>query len=249
MKAKELLNKISEEYERILGQKLVGVYAHGSVAFGCFNERNSDIDFIAVVDEPLSNDEKTALIKALLESEKYAPEKGLEMSVVLLQHCREFVYPTPFELHYSIAYREDAMADTQAFAERMHGKDYDLAAHFTVIRSVGLVVRGAEVREVFGGVPKEHFLDSIMRDIEDAAEYIEYNPVYYTLNLCRVLAYKRGGGILSKEDGARWACENIPPLYAVVANEALNSYRTGKIFDEDMPLTAFAEYMLNEINR
>lgn len=249
MTAKELLKKTAEEYKRILGGKFVGVYAHGSVAFGCFNEKNSDIDFIAVVNQPLSNGEKTELINALIKLEEYAPEKGFEMSVVLSQHCEDFVYPTPFELHYSAAYREDAMADAESFAERMHGNDHDLAAHFTVIKAVGFAVCGEEISEAFGEVPKEHYLDSIKRDIGDAAEYIGYNPVYYTLNLCRVLAYKRGAGVLSKEQGAQWAGENIPPLYAVVANEALNCYRTGAIFDEDMPLMAFVEYMLNEINR
>lgn len=248
MTVEKLLEKTAEEYKAVLSKKLAGVYVHGSVAFGCFNEKTSDIDFIAAVNEPLSHDEKTALIKALLESEKSAPEKGFEMSVVLTEHCRNFVYPTPFELHYSASYREDALNDAEGFAERMHGEDYDLAAHFTVIREVGFEVCGAEISEVFGEVPREHYLDSIMRDIADAAEYIEYNPVYYTLNLCRVLAYKRGAGVLSKVQGAEWASGNIMPVFAAVAREALNCYRTGEPFPEDMPITAFAEYMLNEIN-
>ncbi len=248
MTAKELLQRIAEKYKAVLGGKLVGIYVHGSLAFGCYNERTSDIDFIAVVNEPLSVDEKTALVKTLSELEKHAPEKGFEMSVVLLQHCRSFVYPTPFELHYSMTYREDVINDAGGFAERMHGRDYDLAAHFTVIREVGYALCGADISEVFGEVPKEHYLDSITRDISGAAEDIEYNPVYYTLNLCRVLAYKRGGGVLSKAEACEWADGNIPPVFAAVAGVALDSYRTGEPFPEDMPITAFAEYMLSEIN-
>lgn len=248
MTAKELLQKISAEYRDILGEKLVGIYAHGSLAFGCYNEKTSDLDFIAVVNDTLSQSEKTALVKVLSEHEKYAPEKGFEMSVVLSEHCKDFVYPTPFELHYSATYRDDALNDSEGFAERMHGRDHDLAAHFTVIREVGFAVCGKAISEVFGEVPREYYLDSITRDIEDAAELIEYNPVYYTLNLCRVLAFKRGAGVLSKLQGAQWASGNIPPVFAAVANEALGSYRTGEPFPEDMPVTAFAEYMLSEIN-
>ncbi len=248
MTAKELLEKISEEYSAILGEKLVGIYVHGSLAFGCYNQKTSDMDFIAVANEPLVQDEKTALIKVLLGLEKYAPEKGFEMSVVLSEHCKDFVYPTPFELHYSAAYRDDALNDNEGFAERMHGKDYDLAAHFTVIREVGFALCGNEISEVFSEVPREHYLDSIMRDIGDAADYIEYNPLYYILNLCRALAYKRGAGVLSKEQGAQWAGVNIPPVFAAVTNEALNCYKTGGAFPDDLPITAFAEYMLNEIN-
>ena len=246
--ANELLEKVAEKYKEILDNKLAGIYIHGSLAFGCYNDKVSDIDFIAVVYEPLSVEKKTELIKALTVLEKYAPEKGFEMSVVLKKHCLEFVYPTPFELHYSVAYRKDALDDSRRFAESMHGADYDLAAHFTVIKEVGYKVCGAEIDEIFGDVPREYYLDSIKRDIADAAEYIGYNPVYYALNLCRVLAFVKTGAVVSKQEGAEWAMKNIPPVYAVIAAEALNSYTTSVPFPEDMPIVAFAEYMLNEIN-
>ena len=40
---------IHGEYQTILGDNLVGIYVHGSIAFGCFHEEKSDIDFIAVI--------------------------------------------------------------------------------------------------------------------------------------------------------------------------------------------------------
>lgn len=249
MTAQKLLQKIAEEYNAILGGKLAGIYVHGSLAFGCYNEKSSDIDFIVAVNEPLSLEEKKSIIASLSELEQYAPEKGFEMSVVLAEHCKDFVYSTPFELHYSAAYRQDAADDIEGFCERMHGKDHDLAAHFTVMREVGFAVCGEPISEMFGEVPREHYLDSITRDIAGAAEDIEYNPVYYTLNLCRVLSYIENGAVLSKEQGAQWAMGNVPPVFSAVISEALNSYRTGKPFPEDMPITAFAEHMLSRINR
>lgn len=249
MTAKKLLEKIAEEYRSILGTKLTGIYVHGSLAFGCYNEKMSDIDFIAAVNEPLSLDEKKAIIASLSQLEHNAPEKGFEMSVVLAEYCRNFVYPTPFELHYSAAYRRDAANDIEFFCERMYGEDHDLAAHFTVIREVGFAVCGEPISNLFGEVPRECYLDSITRDIAGAAEDIEYNPVYYTLNLCRVLSYIESGKVHSKEQGAQWAMGNVPPVFSVVISEALDYYRTAKSFPEDMPITAFAEYMLSRINR
>ena len=35
-----------------------------------------------------------------------APEKGIEMSIVRKDVCRPFVYPTPFELHFSVSHLE-----------------------------------------------------------------------------------------------------------------------------------------------
>jgi hypothetical protein len=75
-------------HRQILGDKLTGLYVHGSLAFGCFRWETGDIDYLAVVKEPLSTAEKVGLIEALLRMDRAAPPKGLEMSVVLEQHCR-----------------------------------------------------------------------------------------------------------------------------------------------------------------
>lgn len=250
MTADELLKRIAERYREILGDDLTGIYVHGSLAFGCFNAKCSDVDFIVVTERQPDTAEKTAMTEVLLSLSDAAPEKGFEMSVVLSEHCGSFVYPTPFELHYSDAYKDDASEDITGFCERMHGTDHDLAAHFTVLREVGYAVCGKAVGEVFGEVPAEHYLDSIMRDIGGAVEDIGYNPVYYILNLCRVLGYRKGAGVLSKEQGALWAAEQLAPVWAEVVREALRCYRTGEEYpaDEDIPLSFFAEYMLGEIN-
>lgn len=41
------------------------------------------------------------MIRYLLEMKPLIPRKGLEMSVVLEEDVRNFLYPTPFELHFS----------------------------------------------------------------------------------------------------------------------------------------------------
>lgn len=127
-----LLNQISLEYQNILGRRLVGIYVHGSLAFGCYRRERSDIDFLAVTRDPPAPAEKEALIDALLKLENDWPAKGIEMSVVLKKYCANFVYPTPFELHFSKMYTERCRQDRKTFCRAMHGTDRDLAAHFTV---------------------------------------------------------------------------------------------------------------------
>ncbi len=62
-----LLNQISLEYQKILGRRLVGIYVHGSLAFGCYRRERSDIDFLTVTRDPPAPAEKEALIDALRE--------------------------------------------------------------------------------------------------------------------------------------------------------------------------------------
>ena len=76
----EILEKIKISYQTILQDKLVGIYIHGSIAFGCFNWEKSDIDFLVVVNEKLNQKEKESLISEILDLDIYCPKKGIEMS-------------------------------------------------------------------------------------------------------------------------------------------------------------------------
>ena len=53
----------------------------------------SDLDFIAVTERPPTQEQKEHLIVALLQLEREAPAKGLEMSVALLRDCRGLCLP------------------------------------------------------------------------------------------------------------------------------------------------------------
>ena len=129
----------------------------------------------------------------------------------------------------------------------MKGTDRDLAAHFSIINTHGNKLYGEDISDVFDIVSHEDYMDSIVYDIGNAADEITENPVYLTLNLCRALAYKRKGLILSKVEGGLWGIENIPG-YANFIFSAARSYRSGEemLFDADKAIS-FARKVLDEI--
>jgi len=251
MKVQTVLARIRECCERILRTNLVGVYVHGSLGFGCFRWEVSDIDYIVVVRNSLSSAEKEALIGDILEIDRIAPPKGLEMSVVLEEYCRHFVYPTPYELHFSNAHRQRCIDNLPEYCHVMHGVDSDLAAHFTIIRHVGFTLCGNPIEGVFGEVPRAGYLDSILLDIGSAASDIHTNPVYVILNLCRVLAFVQYGHVLSKQQGAKWGKANLPPDLHPVITAAEDSYVLGLSFPANIheSLTEFAERLLSAIRK
>jgi streptomycin 3"-adenylyltransferase len=226
------LQLIKNNYTAILKDNLAGIYVHGSVAFGCFDWSRSDIDYIVVVNTPLSHEDKGKLIQETSSINLSAPPKGLEMSVVLKEHCMNFIYPTPYELHFS-----NSHCDTAS------GADKDLAAHFTVIKHTGMALCGEPIDSVFGDVPEADYYDSIKADIEDAGTGISRNQIYYVLNLCRVLAYKQDGLILSKETGGIWGMKNITGRYSGIIKTALKYAEA----DNDL-LSEFYEHMLRLID-
>lgn len=244
----DLLNRIKEAYQDILGDNLTGIYVHGSIAFGCFHWERSDIDFLAVVEKPLMQFEKEQIIQTLLDLDAFAPSKGLEMSVLLRSACAPFADPTPFELHYSNAHRANYQRNLAETCQAMQGFDPDLAAHITVINHVGITLCGLPAQQVFAPVPKASYLRSLWCDIEGAAEEVEINSIYFILNLCRVLAYLECGQILSKEQGGEWGIAHLP-ADAELIRTALSAYLTGSSAPQGEACRFFAEKMLLRIRQ
>lgn len=240
-RCRALLDEITQSCREILGGDLVGVYVHGSLAFGCFRWETSDVDLMIVTERAPTQRQKERLIADLLRIEQKAPKKGLETSVVLKSDCLNFRYPTPYSLHYSVTWRERCKADPGRYCREKNGADPDLAAHFRVISRVGIVWYGAPIDEVFAKVPDDAFLDSIRLDVADAETDILQNPVYVILNLCRVAAFVATGEETSKEGGARWGISCLPTRLSAIVRKAEESYLRGAEFAEaDDDLIAFA---------
>ena len=250
MRVNALLQQIKTEYLAILGDTMVGFYVHGSLAFGCFSWERGDLDFLVVVSKEPTWEQKHALIEILLRTDENAPPKGFEMSIVTEDAVSPFVYPTPYVLHYSNAWRDAYRCDLDGTCRCLRGYDPDLAAHITVTRAVGFVLYGKPIKEVFAPVPAEQYLDSIRSDIENAVDDIAENPVYMTLNLCRVLGYMREGLILSKESGGMWGIANLPAEFRPLVSSTLAYYLDGVPFVYDTEAAQrFAEFMLDKIFR
>lgn len=248
-----LVELFVERSRQILGEDLAGIYLHGSAAMGCYNPAKSDLDLIVVVRNRLSNGRKRAFMDMVTELSALLPcteetHAGIEMSVVLQEICDPFVYPTPFELHFSAMHLAWYRRDPEDYIRKMNGTDRDLAAHFTVIRSRGRCLYGLPVEAVFGEVPAADYLDSIRDDIAGAREEIAGSTMYLTLNLARVLAWMSEGVVLSKKEGAEWGLRNLPAKYRPLLSSALEDYTgaSGVRYDTDLA-EDYADYMLGRI--
>ena len=222
-----LLSTFVEQSKEILGGSLAGIYLHGSAAMGCFRADKSDLDLIVVVDSPVPDPVKRAFMDMVVRCNAMGPAKGIEMSIVLRKACSPFVYPTPFELHFSAAHLKWYAEDPEGYIRRMNGTDRDLAAHFTVIRRRGRCLYGAPVEDVFAEVPGPDYMDAIRDDVSDAPEQITENPMYLILNLARVLAWKEEKLVLSKKEGGEWALRRLPAEYHPLIRDALREYTEG----------------------
>lgn len=192
-----------------LGDNLAGVYLHGSLAMGCFNPEKSDIDLLVVTHEKAAAEVYKRLARQIVALRDTMPNSGgMELSVILETYLKNFVYPTPFEFHFSDfhleRYRQDADYLCGGF------EDADLAAHLTVVYHRGRTLYGTGIRKAFQPVDEQFYLQALLNDLEDVQESIAEKPVYYTLNLCRVLLFCKSGRWPPKKKAANGGCRPCP---------------------------------------
>lgn len=243
-----VIDEFTAMSKEIIGDKLTGIYLHGSMVMDCFNPEKSDIDFLIVIENDISDAQKMEFLKQVVKLNGLAPAKGLEISIVKREYCKPFVYPTPFELHFSPMHLQWFRDNPENYVEKMKGEDKDLAAHFTIINRYGIVLYGEKIEHVFGVLAKKDYVDSIWSDVEGAREEIAEDPIYIILNLCRVLAVLKDDLYLSKQFGGEWGIAHLSERYHSLILQALECYKTNQRMQADMELAGqFAEEMLKII--
>jgi predicted nucleotidyltransferase len=212
------LDELAAGLRRILGDRLVGVYVHGSVALGCFNPRRSDLDVIAVATEAPTREEHEQLAALLarvsgppepLEPVEAPEERPLEFHLLLTDDVRPWRHPCPFELHW-----HGGLID--------RGEDPDLAAHVTVARASGIALVGPPPKEVFPEVPWADFEASLRNDLVWTRAH--GSELYRVLSPLRVWATLETKQPHSKVSAAEWALPRLPSDLRPVVERALAAY-------------------------
>jgi streptomycin 3"-adenylyltransferase len=222
------VTRLIDAFHVTLGDNLIGVYLHGSLAMGCFNPERSDVDLLVVTGPGMSVETKRRVMETLLASS--GRPRPIELSFLRESDLRPWRHPAPFDLHYGEgAWRERMQQALASGAWRRWNEetrhDPDLAAHVTVTRARGIALTGAPIEEVFPPVPGADYDDSICDDFRWILGHPDENPVYGVLNACRVLGCAETGRVLSKDEGAVWALGHLPGAHHAVLREALAIYR------------------------
>jgi len=216
----EELQQIVKLFLEEAGGNLVGVYLHGSMAMGCFNPNKSDLDLLVVLRRPEPADCYRRIAKRLIEIESTLPQGAAGIELSVILEACLSNFTYPTP--FELHYSAAHRDRYRSDDSYLCGgfEDPDLAAHI------------------------------ILGDVEDASEGILENPVYYTLNLCRVLLFLKEGRISSKREGGEWGAQALPLQYKDLIWKCLAEYKgTGglKFKPDPVLLTEFAGFMKREI--
>jgi predicted nucleotidyltransferase len=229
------------ETSAVLGARLVGVYLHGSLAFGCFNAARSDVDLLVVNDAPLGVDVKRRIVQSLLRIS--GSPRPVEVSYLSRADLARWSYPPTYDVHFSEGWRDRLAADLVGDGWRrwndiaIERRDPDLAAHVTVLRARGICLLGEPIAEVFPPVARADYLAAILDDLAWSREpaRLAADPAYSILNHCRVCRYLIDGSVTSKAEAGEWAATTLPGRWRPIVAAALIAYH-GAADDARVPL-------------
>lgn len=245
---RQYLVRIAAAMGEVLGEKLAGLYVHGSLATGAYHRERSDIDLIAVTSGKLSPAFRESVARTLVQLSDARPVPGdIEVSVLQERYARSFEHPMPYEVHYSSALHEKIRRGEFDFdADRTN---VDLAADIVDVRERGVTLYGPSPGAMFGPVPWHAFINALEADFDWARAHVRDMPVYAVLNACRVLhgTTARSMSAPNKDEAGTWALETVPRMYHSIVNDALQLYRGTKSLDDvvlvERDIIAFREYV------
>src|SRR5579859_2347396 len=134
------VNTLRTELQRLLGQNLIGIYLHGSLALGGFQPDRSDIDVIVVTAQRMDLETKRRCIELLLRISKMPCP--LDIRFLVQQDLFPFQHPLLCDLHFSETHRESYQQELRSGTRKdWNGKaqrDPDLTLHLTVLHHSGI---------------------------------------------------------------------------------------------------------------
>jgi hypothetical protein len=220
----EILSLLLSHVQQILGNLFVGMYLYGSLSSGDFNPETSDIDFLVVTTDTVS-EEKIAALESMhkriwasgmkwasrLEG-SYIPQKDIRRHDAKNPPC-----PTVNEGKFHID---------------RHGSDWIIQRY--IVREYGVVLAGPDPKTLIDPVAPDELRSAVLGILhewwfpmlDDATWLRQHGSNYHgyaVITMCRALHALEHGTIVSKPTAIQWARENLDEEWHPLIDQAVAS--------------------------
>jgi predicted nucleotidyltransferase len=208
--ATQLAQEIADSCAELLGDRLVAAILHGSLVLGDYSPASSDVDLLAIVERPLTDDELAALAELVLARGRAA---GIDLRVVTRAAAGEQTESPAMELYIGVHHDHEPELLRRIVGER------DLVAELSMVRAVGRSLVGPDPTAVVAATPAEWVVaygDEVLERWQQLTDDAEHAALM-VLTGCRIWRFAVEGVHCSKTEAAHWALLQEPALPAVEA--------------------------------
>ncbi len=230
---RNVLQLLLKNARPILGPEWIGLYIHGSLAYGDFDPQTSDIDFLVVTRTEVSE----AAFLRLKEMHRRLFSSGLSWSQKLEG---AYLPRTHLRRHEPAQPPIPWLGVDGHFARETLGRDWIIQRW--ILREKGIAVEGPQIKGMIDPVSPADLKGAVLGSLQEwwsppfpsPERFLEASyRAYAVLTMCRSLYVVEHGRIASKPEAARWALTAFPEWKPLIL-EALEGQRsplTGELKD------------------
>ncbi|HEV2128491.1 MAG TPA: aminoglycoside adenylyltransferase domain-containing protein [Thermomicrobiales bacterium] len=238
----ELTSRIGE----ITGEVLTGCYLTGSLTYGGFERGSSDIDYLAIMRQPMPASVRAVLEAAHAVIAQRFPEwaeriEGSYITEAMLGSLDPPPEPRPY-INGGMFWDPDPR----------YGNEWLINLY--ALRSCGVALIGPDPERVIPPIAIEDVREASRRDLleewvpklEDRAFFASsHQQAYVTLTICRVLHRAENDEVVSKRVAARWVRERYPDPWIIDLVDRAERWEHGQRMGDPQAARNFILYARN----
>lgn len=240
----EILGVLLQEIRGVLTDQLVGMYLHGSLAIGDFNPDTSDIDFLVVTGNKISEQCMASLMAmhSRIASIDSTWSSELEGSYIPRDAVRRY---NPADCHHPRLERGETL--------RIESHDSDWVIQRHIIYHHGVVIAGPPPKDLIDPVLPDDVRQAVLDLLwwwelqlaDTSLIQVSGYRTYAILTMCRILYTLEHGTIVTKPTAAHWAEDTLGERWSDLIGKALR-WRSGKSMAGLDEVMAFIQFTLDQ---
>jgi predicted nucleotidyltransferase len=222
----EVLNLLLLHVKNILGEQFVGMYLYGSLSGGDFDPETSDIDFLVVTTDVLSEKKIAELETMHKQAWATGTKRALELEGSYI--------PRDLIRRHDPAGAPCPTVNEGKFFVDQRGSDWIIQRH--VVREYGVTIEGPDPKTLIDFVSRDDIRGSVLGILhewwfpmlEDPSWLRDHGNKYQAfavITMCRVLHALEHGTVVSKPIAVQWAREKLGSPWRPLIDKAVLASR------------------------
>jgi len=241
----KILDELTQGIVKIVKENLIGFYLTGSLSYGNFNPKSSDIDLHAVIKYPFSKNELESIKKLHEEIEMHNKtwKERIECSYTPLSMFQNILPPKLPRPYYGAGI---------FYPEAPYGNEW-LINNYLLYKH-GIALTGPDFKTLIKPIDMVDVQKACVRDLFKEWEPKINDPKwlqnshyqsYLVLNLCRILYTIKCGEAASKKVSAAWVKKEYPEWKNLI--ETAENWHYGVEMKRQEEAIEFIKFVVDKI--